>query len=37
MNRLCSIAKGVWQFCSFLFWPRWGNEEELRYEAAESK
>lgn len=19
--------KGVWQFCSYLFWPRWGNKQ----------
>ena len=19
------ILKGVWRFCSYLFWPRWGN------------
>ena len=19
-----ALVKGLWQFCSFLFWPRWG-------------
>ena len=19
--------KGVWQFCSYLFWPRWGGKK----------
>jgi len=22
------ILKGVWAFCSYLFWPRWGRRED---------
>jgi len=22
------IFKGVWAFCSYLFWPRWGRRED---------
>jgi len=23
--RVC--LKGIWQFCSYLFWPQWGNKK----------
>ena len=23
-EKLKSILKGIWAFCSFVFWPQWG-------------
>lgn len=25
--------KGLWLFCSYLFWPQWGRYKESRYDA----
>jgi len=22
------LLNAIWQFCSYLFWPRWGRKEE---------
>ena len=23
--------KGVWQFCSYLFWPQWGSKNQRHF------
>ena len=28
MERVKEMLKGVWQFCSYLFWPQWGRNKE---------
>ncbi len=28
MKSIRSLAKGVWQFCSYLFVPQWGKIKE---------
>ena len=27
MNKILSVLKGIWAFCSYLFWPQWGRKE----------
>lgn len=28
MERLKEVLKGVWLFCSYLFWPQWGRNKK---------
>jgi len=27
-GKIMALVKGVWEFCSYLFWPRWGRKTE---------
>lgn len=31
-EKIIALAKGVWAFCSFLFWPRWGRSRSSKAE-----
>ncbi len=31
------FLKGIWQFCSYLFWPQWGKKKRETQEVYEQK